>query len=233
MDSGNTWVKAALFREDSLQELFLSEDLGEVWRWAQGFPYAEALVSSVKYDETEIREIFGPDVRVLGPETPVPIRVAYSTPLTLGVDRKAALVGARVWLPEGPLLVADMGSCVTYDILTADDVFPGGVIAPGFRMRGRAMHAFTARLPEVAIAGFDPVPLIGTDTVSCMRSSLYYGIEFELLGYYERLRAEYPGLQVIISGGDAHYFERLVKDHIFVVPNLVLYGLNRILKYHV
>ncbi|EIM74765.1 hypothetical protein A3SI_15066 [Nitritalea halalkaliphila LW7] len=74
VDSGNTWVKAALFQEDSLQEVFISEDLREVLRWAQGFSYQEALVSSVKYDVAEIQAVFGSDVRILGPETLCPYR---------------------------------------------------------------------------------------------------------------------------------------------------------------
>ena len=80
----------------------------------------------------------------------LPITIDYDTPETLGMDRVAAAVGARVLSSsKDPLLVVDAGSCITIDLLDQNDVYRGGAIAPGLRMRFRALHEFTAALPLV------------------------------------------------------------------------------------
>jgi type III pantothenate kinase len=84
--------------------------------------------------------------------TPIPIANNYGTPQTLGKDRLAAAVGATVLFPKKNCLFIDCGTCLTYNIVSAEGAFLGGNITPGVTMRLRAMHEFTARLPLVAIS---------------------------------------------------------------------------------
>jgi type III pantothenate kinase len=129
------------------------------------------------------------------------------------------------------LLAIDLGTCITYDFLNGKGAYMGGAISPGLQMRAKAMAAHTANLPLVEIS--PDVNLLGDSTVSCMQSGIYHGVMAEMSGIIQKYSQNHDDLKVFICGGDAKYFERLSKDHIFVIPNLVLHGLNRILTYNV
>jgi type III pantothenate kinase len=162
--------------------------------------------------------------------TPVPVDNHYGTPDTLGLDRLAAVIGGMDWA-KGPLLAIDLGTCITYDFLNEEGAYKGGAISPGLQMRAKAMATQTANLPLVEIN--PEVGFVGNSTVTCLQSCVYYGVMAEISGIIENYSQNHDDLKVFICGGDAKYFERLTKDHIFVIPNLVLHGLNRILTYNV
>lgn len=164
--------------------------------------------------------------------TLLPIHNEYRSPGTLGWDRLAAVMGGRAFEPQKPLLCIDMGTCITYDFLDRENKYKGGAISPGLGLRSRAMNAYTARLPLVDIAKQTPL-FLGTDTVGSIKSGIYYGVLGEMKEFIRQYRDAYGQVDVFICGGDAEIFESLTKDHIFVIPNLVLYGLDRILTYNV
>lgn len=168
--------------------------------------------------------------------TPVPLRIAYATPHTLGADRLAGAVGAAYLLPGRPVLVVDAGTCLKLDLVTPDGTYQGGSIAPGLRMRLQAMHAFTGRLPELPLpapAEARALALCGTDTRTAMLSGALNGAVAEVEGMVASYRTQHPGLAVVLTGGDAALFESRLKGRIFVVPELVLLGLHRILVLNV
>ncbi|WP_080055201.1 type III pantothenate kinase [Spirosoma aerolatum] len=169
---------------------------------------------------------------VLDGQTALPIRKAYDTPHTLGADRVAAAVGAVALHPGRDCLVLDLGTCLTADLIDQDAVFQGGMISPGLRMRFRAMHEQTARLPLVE-APVEWPELIAKNTKAAMQSGVVNGLTFELNGIIEAYRTERPEIVVLLCGGDGPAFESRLKPPIFAVPNLVLIGLNRILRYNV
>lgn len=164
-------------------------------------------------------------------ETPLPIQIAYKTPQTLGKDRIAAVVGAFDTFPNENCLAIDAGTCITYEILTAAGVYLGGNIAPGLEMRLEAMHHFTAKLPTVEVG--ETESWIGYSTKSAMQNGAQLGLVLEVEGFIERCKRELGKLNVIITGGDADFLEKELKSQIFVNPNLVLQGLNKILNYNV
>jgi type III pantothenate kinase len=98
-------------------------------------------------------------------------------------------------------------------------------------MRLKALHQFTNRLPLIEVPTL-PVELIGTDTETCMLSGVVNGIVFELEHGMAAYRSLYPELKVLLCGGDAPFFESIIKGHIFAFPNLVLQGLNHTLLYN-
>ncbi len=157
----------------------------------------------------------------------LPIGINYATPHTLGLDRIAAAVGAYTQHPGTPALIIDAGTCVTYDLLTAEGVFAGGNIAPGIELRLRAMHEHTGKLPQINAEG--EIPEMGFSTETAMRAGTIRGIVHEIEGYIAQLKEDYPELFVFLTGGDALKLEAKIKSRIFVDPNLVLTGLNRIL----
>ena len=140
----------------------------------------------------------------------------------------AAVVGAVMQCPDKAVLIVDAGTCVTYDLLTADGTFAGGNIAPGIRLRLRAMHEHTGKLPLIDDAG--ETPEIGFSTETAMRAGAVLGVAYEIEGYIARLNKVYPDLFVFLTGGDALKLAAKIKSRIFVDENLVLTGLNRILQ---
>jgi type III pantothenate kinase len=162
--------------------------------------------------------------------TPVPIKNKYGTPNTLGVDRIAAAVGASFLYPEKNCLTIDIGTCITYDTIDRTGTYLGGGISPGVEMKLKALHKFTSGLPSVAF--INQTALIGTTTKECMQSGVLHGTIAELEGIISRYGQFYENLTIIFCGGGAIFFESKIKGHIFAIPNLVLIGLNQILRHN-
>jgi type III pantothenate kinase len=232
IDIGNTRIKSAVFEgESSIDEHFF-EDVEQAVPFWSTLAFDFCLISSVRWEQEELREKLPFPFIMLSQETPLPIRNGYGTPATLGLDRMAAAVGAWHLSGRRAALAIDMGSCITFEFVDGQAVYRGGAISPGLKMRARAMNSFTARLPLVDLTQ-KPAHLIGDSTVTCMQAGVWFGIEFELIGQIESYRLKIPEITVYICGGDSQSFESLAKDHIFVVPNLVLHGLNCILNHNV
>ncbi len=234
IDLGNTSAKVGLFSGDTLAGPPERIDLAALPAFVAAARPAHAILCSVSGDAAALRETLRPlvpSVYVLDYRLPVPVTNGYASPETLGMDRLAAVVGATALHPGRPCLVVDLGTCITYDLVDAAGYYHGGGISPGLRMRFRAMHTFTARLPLI-----EPEPraaLIGTTTRTAMQSGVVNGLAAELEGMMSRYGAQWSPLTTILCGGDALFFETQLKGIIFVVPELVLLGLNRILLYNV
>lgn len=169
-----------------------------------------------------------PKVIVLDAFTPLPITIGYRTPATLGADRIAAAVGATVVAPGRSRLVVDMGTAITYDVVTATNRFVGGNIAPGIFVRLEAMNHFTSALPLIETDG--DVPRWGFDTATALRSGAIRGVVGELQYYRHCMRSH--DCAVILTGGSHELVTPFITTPIIVEPNLVLIGLNRILDYN-
>jgi len=167
---------------------------------------------------------------LLNHETPIPIKSTYDTPETLGVDRIASVVGASYLFKNKNCLVIDLGTCITYDLIDYSSTFHGGGISPGVDMRLRSMHKFTSKLPIVAPKGMPE--LIGKNTRECMLSGAINGTIAELAGIIDRYGQYFEDLHIILCGGGANFFESKIKGHIFAIPNLVLIGLNQVLRFN-
>ena len=148
----------------------------------------------------------------------------------MGKDRLAGAVAAQARFPGLPVLVVDAGTCVTYDLVGIDGAFKGGNITPGLQMRFKAMHAFTARLP--LLEPTETKKLFGKSTEEAMRFGTTTGFVDEVRGAIGRFRRAFPGLRVIVTGGDGFFLSKQLKSEIFVVPNLILEGLHRILRFN-
>ncbi|WP_179945466.1 type III pantothenate kinase [Spirosoma radiotolerans] len=239
IDWGNSSLKTGWFRRQELIEVNRYESPDALIADFSKRPARHVLVSSTSRPGTDIRRQLtelGSDFWILDNQTAVPIRKGYDTPATLGADRVAAAVGAVTLFPDQACLVLDLGTCLTADLVDQDAVFQGGLISPGLRMRFRAMHEQTARLPLVELPAEINQrwpALTAKNTAQAMQSGVVNGLMFEMNGIIENYRREWPGIVVLVCGGDASSFESRLKPPIFVVPELVLIGLNRILRYNV
>ena len=225
IDFGNTRIKTALFDSTRLYEERVFFSLEELR--SQPFEYNQLMISNVSYSEDVLKGIF-PQAMFMSRHLKVPFHIDYDTPETLGVDRLALTSGA-VSLYEGvDLLVIDLGTCITYDFVEKGEVYKGGAISAGAKLRAKAMHNFTLNLPLVD--SLESCDLIGNSTLKSIMSGIIYGITFEIQGFITDYRKKYPKIKVILSGGDAEFFESKIKESIFVIPNLALLGLNKILQ---
>ncbi len=233
IDIGNTLIKTALFDPNNqMQEKHTFGNEMELLKYMNNNSFKRIIISSVKGGENSLIACLQPELEVFifGKNLTLPILNAYKTPETLGKDRLASAIGAFALFPNQNSLVIDAGTCVTYDFVSADGTYHGGAISPGMQMRFRALHDFTAKLPLLAPQG--NADLIGKDTASCIRSGVVNGMKFEIEKTIEEYAANYPDLQVIVCGGDAHFFESIIKGVIFAFPDLVLFGLNHTLHHN-
>lgn len=232
IDRGNTTTKLVLWEgtEPVATSTLFNADNATLLRAVGELTFDRAAICTVAGAVDGLEEMLaehGIKLLTLTASTPIPIGNRYATPLTLGVDRIAAAVGANTLFPDSELLVADIGTCVTYDRIDANGNFLGGNIAPGIGMRLRAMFTFTKALPEVASAGETPV--CGFSTDSAMRAGAFYGVVAEVT-YYHSLLGD-KGLTLLTGGWSERVAQALDFDA-RVCPLLVNRGLNRILQYN-
>lgn len=241
LDRGNTRSKIAFYTRDEEVEMKVLETvsasglallINEFEARSGGVPVLSGIYSSVVEDNEEVTSYLEQrmNLLVMGGDTPLPITNRYHTPDTLGHDRIAAAVAAARIFPGHNVLTIDAGTCITYDFINGQKEYLGGGIAPGISMRFKALHTFTSKLPLVSLD--KEIGLIGNSTDNSIRSGVFNGIVAEIDGIIERYSRDYPGLRIILTGGDANYFDRKLKNDIFAVPNLVLLGLKDILLYN-
>jgi len=192
------------------------------------------IVSAVGIYDNNLPEVPGKSIQ-LSTKTALPITLNYDTRESLGVDRIAAAVGASVLNPGNDSLIIDAGSCITYDLLESGEIFQGGIISPGMRLRTRSMHTLTRDLPLISMEDSigKEIPFIGKSTIESMQSGVLYGLLGEINSVVEKYKEKSPGIRVYLCGGEAQYFEKRLKASIFAVPELVLVGLNKILEHNI
>jgi type III pantothenate kinase len=148
------------------------------------------------------------------PDVELGIGIHVDRPAAVGADRLVNTVAAHAAYP-GPLIVVDFGTATTFDIVSANGDYEGGVIAPGVNLSAEALHQAAAMLPRVAIERTPSV--IGKDTVPAMQSGLYWGYVGLIEGLVVRINAEYgQHMTVIATGGLAALFHKQVAaiDHL-------------------
>lgn len=234
VDIGNTSMKYGIFEGDALQMHGYFQSLEELPQKVLQQTYENAIVATVAGNTQIIKDRLSVQGKLieLSAQTALPVLNEYKTPETLGVDRIAAAVGASYFFPNRNCLVFDAGTCITHEFVTSNGSYLGGGIAPGMAMKFKALHTFTKRLPLVEQT-FDNYPLTGQTTQESIQSGVLNGTIAELNGIIQQYSAKANDLVVILCGGDAGFFESKLKGRIFVIPELVLIGLHRILIYNV
>ncbi|MEZ4737821.1 MAG: type III pantothenate kinase [Flavobacteriales bacterium] len=234
LDIGNTRSKLGLFKASgSLRTGTMANGDMVALREFIGSdrPVAIALGSVAAPDDgflARLRELA--PVFVFDGASEAPIRNKYATPATLGADRLANVVAGARRFPGRPVLVADLGTCITYDVSEADGTYAGGAITPGMVMRAKAMNAYSARLPLV-----DPPEApnnLGTSTREALEAGIHHGILGEMREFVRAYGKERPSMAVVLTGGDALRFARAMESGIFAIPFLTLEGYHALLEHH-
>jgi type III pantothenate kinase len=152
---------------------------------------------------------------------PVPPRVDLGT--TVGPDRLVNTASAHS-RHGGDLIVVDFGTATTFDVVAGDGAYVGGVIAPGVNLSLEALHAAAAALPHIDIA--KPSTVIGTNTVACMQSGVYWGYIGLIEGIVREVRREVARpMKVIATGGLAGLFAQGTEIFDAIEDDLTMHGL--------
>lgn len=242
IDNGNTSVKVAYFIGTRLvaTNRFLRRDTRLLDRFISTYKPNSAIVCSTASTAAaqridELAQQRCPRVLHLSHDTPLPVRLGYHTPQTLGRDRIATAVGAWTLAQDSgaaaDVLVIDAGTAITYDLVLADGCFMGGNIAPGLALRFKSLHEHTGRLPLVDADGDTPV--VGYDTTTAIRSGVMLGLLGEIRSYMDEIMRAHPRLVVYITGGDGKLLHaRLGMEDVIYYEHLAALGLNRIYLYN-
>ncbi len=146
-----------------------------------------------------------------------------------GADRICNTVGASIMFPNTPMIVVDFGTATTFDVVDEEGSYCGGVIAPGINLSIEALVNATALLPRIVVE--KPSMVIGTNTVSCMHSGVFWGYVGLIEGIVARIKAEFgKPMKVISTGGLAPVFEDATDVIETIVPDITGQGLREIYR---
>jgi type III pantothenate kinase len=235
IDLGNTLQKLAVFDDKDLvsKEIFNALDAVKLQAFIDKHgPFRGIMQSSVVIHTREMEELLARAGRFipLTFQTPIPFTNLYKTPATLGKDRIAAVAGAWSLHPQRNILIIDAGTCITYDFINEKAEYKGGAISPGIRMRFKAMHTFTGKLPLVEADNFEG--FAGQTNRESMLAGVYTGVVAEIKEMIKLYEDKHADLLTIITGGDYLFLHTKLKNSIFAHPDLVLLGLNEIFDYN-
>ena len=240
IDIGNTRIKTAVFEGKNLLEVKAFDksafEEGVRGLFNRNPNIRQAIISSVAEAASDYESFLTDHVRVfhLDQNLSLNFRSRYDDLSKLGADRKALIAAAVVNYPSQNVLVIDLGSCVTYDLLDRSGTHHGGGISPGWQMRLNAMHTFTGRLPKLSTLEYlvEKEEITGTSTHEAMSNSTFFGLLAEIDHRIEYYKSEFPDLTVILTGGDAPVFSVRLKNRIFAHSNFLLEGLNALLEHN-
>ena len=237
LDIGNSFTKAAVFDKDVLTKFLKFKDFNitELGKLIKEFKPTNSIISTV----TDVVEPFekmlnaSTNYKRFSTVLKTSVKNKYKSTDTLGLDRWAAVLGANATYKTMAVLVVDAGTCITYDVLTAEKKYFGGSISPGINMRFKALNAFTARLPLVSWDAKSEVK-DGTDTQTAIINGVLQGTVNEIEGFIAYNTKKHNTLNVIITGGDGNFLFKQLQNSIFAPqiildPFLVLKGLNEAL----
>lgn len=232
LDFGNTRFKAALVSTDGLvQEFVLEADpLAGIAAVIEQYKPAYSILSSVVNDMPQVENLLSANTyfHKLTHTSKLPFTTPASKPETIGADRLALCAAAVELFPNQHNLVIALGSCVTYNYINQFNEFLGGSISPGMEMRFKAMHQFTAKLPEEKPGPL--VPLIGYDTRTNLQSGVLLGMAYEIDGFIQAYATRYSNFNTLFTGGAARHLAPHIKSRIFADPFLIYKGLYAICK---
>jgi type III pantothenate kinase len=168
----------------------------------------------------------GVTARVIDARAPLPIVLQVDEPLTVGADRILnTLAASRLYKADS--IIVDFGTATTYDCITADGIFLGGIIAPGLRTSADTLIRRTSKLPATEL--IPPARAIGTRTEECIRAGVLFGAADAIDGLVRRIKAEWPTERVprvVATGGLASLVAPLSSEIEQVEPFLTLFGLQ-------
>ena len=173
-------------------------------------------------------KVIGRQPMVVGPGLKTGLNIQMDVPSQVGSDRIVIAVAALAEY-KAPLILMDLGTATTVEVVEPDNLYMGGIIFPGVRLSLEALTSRAAQLPGISLD--KPRKVIGKNTVDCMRSGMMYGTAAMLDGVIERIEEELGhSATLIATGGLAQFITPLCRREIILEKDLLLKGLNIIYK---
>lgn len=230
VDLGNTAAKMAIYnelhRESDVTVVSHDEMTDKITQLCDNHGVKVVVVASVSDFQFPSEELKWRGISTYMAQSPIklPFSCRYATCNTLGIDRVAAVVAALEQFSDPNMLIIDVGTAATYEMIV-DREYIGGTISPGMAMRFKALNAFTGKLPLGNAEHFDS--WIGYSTDTALAAGVVNGLQFEIEGYISNFFSAFgEKSKVIITGGDHKYLAQRMKNSIFALPNLVLDGID-------
>ncbi len=237
LDAGNTTVKAARW-DGTWSEIarFPSDDapvdawagrLASVASGAERGGIASVVPRLTGRLAEAVEAVTGAAPVVVSTALPLPFRLAYATPQTLGTDRLAAAVAAHALAEGRAVLALDAGTTITTEVVTAEPAYVGGAILPGPNLLRRSLARDTDQLPDVPWP--DVVRAVGDSSVSAMQAGLGTLVTDGVSGLLRRTLDMLGGdALVVATGGWADWLAAHIDGIDRIEPTLVLDGIRRL-----
>jgi type III pantothenate kinase len=178
--------------------------------------------------KTGVIKVIGKQPMVVGPGLKTGLNINVDVPSQVGSDRIVIAVAALAEY-KPPMILMDLGTATTIEVVEPGNMYLGGVIFPGVKISLDALTSRTAQLPGISLD--KPKNVIGRNTVDCMRSGMMYGTAAMIDGIVERIEEELGHKSTLIAtGGLAQFITPLCKREIILERDLLLKGLNIIYK---
>lgn len=249
LDIGNTQIHSGVFENENLLLQFRKTSRGQFSSDEIGL-FLRNVIRENNIDPEKIKNIsicsVVPDVLhsivsgcikyfdispfVLKPGVKTGLKIKYRNPLEVGTDRIANAIAATKLFPANNSIIVDFGTATTFDVITTEKEYLGGLIIPGIRLSMESLNKNTAQLPNVEI--FKPQNVVGRSTEESIRSGLYYGQRAIVETIKKQITAEVFQNNkpvMIATGGFSSLFDG---ENLFdaIIPDLVLIGLHQALK---
>lgn len=230
-DFGNTLKKMALYEQGKfvLFEYLTSFEEEELWALIGNFQIEQIIISSVieiPHSYLQFLSRIAP-VRLLNDQDVLKhLNFGAYQIEGLGMDRKILAIGAISQYPQQDCLIISMGTCITYNWVSKDQEFKGGVISLGLEMRAKALHQFTEKLPHIDWTTFSNDLEFGKNTHENLALGIVKSVQFEINGFIQAFKSNCPTGKVILTGGDAVFMDRILGDLTLMVnEHLLWWGL--------
>jgi type III pantothenate kinase len=163
-------------------------------------------------------------VEIVGRDIIVPIKNRYKNPKQVGQDRLVGSYGAMK-IYGRPLIVVDLGTAITFDVISAKGEYLGGAIVPGIRLSAESLFLKTALLPHIEIQA--PKNIIGKTTQESILSGLFYGYGSLCRGFIDLISQQLKAKpKVVMTGGHTHLMKKFVSPKIRIIDeDLVFKGI--------
>jgi type III pantothenate kinase len=233
IDIGNTAVKVYLFKNNEIikREVLSENALIQYLKLIAIDDIRNIICSSVtKSYKDQLSNIFKNSnyYDFSDNNLKIPFTNNYETKKSLGQDRIGLISSAVLKFQDQNSLVIDMGTCITYDFIDSQNIYHGGAISPGIRMRYSSFSNYTSNLPLLKFQ--DITKIIGANTEESLHIGINNGIVGEINQYINSLKKSYSEFNVIITGGDSIFLLNKIKNAIFADQDFLASGLNYIIK---
>lgn len=243
IDIGNTTVEIGFVEENFIKSYKLSSDLNKtIDDWFLDFILLKNIeknevkagfISSVVPNLTEkiknaIKKSFDINIYTVGEDIQVPIKINYEKPEEVGIDRVLNAY-AGINISEPPLIIIDLGTAITFDIVNEKGEYEGGAIFPGMESSIFALFSKTAKLPKVDIKIAEDI--IGKTTVKSIQSGIYFGYVSLIDGMIEKFQKKLNNkASVILTGGHSEIISSGLSHKHILEKNLSLIGIKLLSK---